>query len=82
MKLYNITDTREFYNRLAACRGTVELMNEEGTERKLLHEGGSRDVLLPLCQVYGKISRIELVFHNDQDRHDILCWLLNKRSIA
>lgn len=80
MKLYNITDTREFYDRLAACRGTVELVDETEGKQQILHEAGSYGVLLPLCQIYGKINCIELLFHNDLDRHNILYWLLNKRK--
>ncbi len=82
MKLYNIHNTREFFEKLNKCEGIVELVDDKGGRRQLLKEMDRRDEPLTYSQIDGTISQIELKFHNDNDCHNILCWLINKRHIA
>ena len=81
MKVYNITNTREFFNKLSACKGSVELVDENGLHLELTH---GREVLeiLPFSYMYGTIDQMELVFRDPQDCAMIVTYLMNKRKAS
>lgn len=81
MKIYGITDTRRFYEKLNDCRGEVELVDEESGARQLLRAPVSQ-TLLPLSFMQGTISRIELIFHDDRDFNTIFRWLHEEKCFG
>lgn len=82
MKLYNITNTRSFFEKLAACRGEIEFVDKKNKRRMPLQKQSIRETLLPLSPAYDKISEIELIFHDHQDFTDIFRWTINGCGIA
>ncbi|MBO5093879.1 MAG: hypothetical protein J6C33_05935 [Lachnospiraceae bacterium] len=81
MKIYNIHNTHEFFERLSACEGKVELIDEKGTRFELLHGKHSSDII-PLFAVYGNIRQIELTFEKAEDCSKIFSYLINKRKAS
>ena len=45
MKVYNITNTREFFNKLSACKGSVELVDKNGLHLELTHGREGLEIL-------------------------------------
>lgn len=79
MKIYNIHDARTFFQRLTECKGTVELIEENGNHRQLFN-GGEDTKMLPFYQIYGSIPQIELKFYKEEDCRKILSYLMNRRN--
>ncbi len=81
MKIYNINNTTDFFEKLAACRGEVELVDEKNGDNTLLQKQSIRETLVPLSCVQGTISEIQLIFHDHQDFDSIFQWVFNKCGI-
>lgn len=79
MKVYNIRNTHEFFERLSNCRGIVELVDESGTKLQLT-PGNGKSGLLPFPQIYGEIRQLELSFQDGEDCQNILSYLMNRRN--
>ena len=79
MKIYNITDTHEFFERLSACEGRVELIDEKGTRFELPH-GKRSSGIVPFLSLYGSIRQLELKFEKAEDCSKIFSYLINKRK--
>lgn len=77
MKIYDITDTRKFYEKLTACKGKVEIIDEKSGARELVKAPADR-TLFPFSFMQGTISQIELIFHDDRDFNTIFRWLQEK----
>ena len=73
MKVYNIRDSREFFEKLAACEGIVEVVQEDGARLPLM---------TPMTCFEGAIREMELFFQNQEDCTRILRYLMNKRNLA
>lgn len=78
MKLYNIDNTRCFFEKLASCRGEIEFVDRESGNRTPLQKQGIQESILPISMVRGKINEIELIFHDHQDSENLFLWALNK----
>lgn len=81
MKVYNISDSREFFEKLTACRGTVELVDEKGARLPIPKAPLSSDPGLMTC-FRGTIREMELRFQDPEDMDKILHYLMNKRNLA
>ena len=81
MKIYNIQNGKEFFEKIAACEGTVELVNEKG-ERLQLTQGHAVPSALPMTYFEGAIREMELFFQNQNDCSRILHYLMTKRHLA
>ncbi len=81
MKVYNIRDSREFFEKLTSCSGTVELVNEQGTRFPLPKSSLPSDPWLMTC-FQGTIKEMELRFQDAEDLNRILNYLMNKRDLA
>lgn len=81
MKIYNINNTKELFDRLAACQGTVRLVGETG-EQVEIQPGKFDESLLPMLYVQGTIKQMELRFENAGDCDLIFNYLVNKRGTA
>lgn len=81
MKIYNISNTNSFFEKLASCQGEVEFVEAQSGCRTLLQRQSIQETLLPLSLIHGKINEIELIFHNHQDLENIFRWVLNKCGI-
>lgn len=82
MKIYNINNTCNFFEKLVACQGEVEFVDRKNGSKTPLTKQGIQQNLLPLSLINGRISEIELIFHNHQDFDNIFRWVMNKGSIA
>lgn len=76
MKVYNIRNSKRFFEHLAGCRGTVELVNENGIHLTVTSGKENAD-LLPMTYVDGEIRQMELVFERREDCHYIMSYLIN-----
>lgn len=81
MKIYDISDTRKFFEKLNNCRGEIELVDGQSGLRQLL-QTPVRQTLYPFSTVQGTISQIELIFHDHQDFDSIFRWVLNKGTLG
>ncbi len=82
MKIYNISDTIGFFNRLSNCSGDVEIVSKDGTHIPL-KEISDKDNLKVLAQTYasGLIREIELTFLRPSDAA-MMCDYLAGEKIA
>ncbi len=82
MKIYNISDTTGFFNRLSSCTGDVEIVSKDGTRIPLKAIGDKKNLRL-LAQTYanGLIREIELSFLRPSDA-TMMCDYLASRKIA
>ncbi len=81
MKFYNINNTKELFDKIAACQGLVRLVSETG-EQLEIQPGKLDKSLLPMLYVQGTIKQIELLFENARDCDRIFNYLVNKRGTA
>lgn len=81
MKVYNIQDSREFFEKLTACKGTVELVNNDGKHLTLMDGTQTPNALL-MTYFQGAIKEMELRFQDQEDCSRILRYLMNKRHLA
>lgn len=81
MKIYNINNTKEFFERLSSCRGMVKLVNENG-EQIEINPRKMDSSLLPAVYVQGSIQQMEIIFQDAEDCRNIFSYLLNKRGLA
>lgn len=81
MKVYNIQNSRDFFEQLTACRGTVELVNKDGRHLTLIDGPLAPDELL-MTYFQGAIKEMELIFQEQEDCSRILNYLMNKRHLA
>ncbi len=81
MKIYNINNTKELFDKLAECQGMVRLVSETG-EQLEIQPGKLDKSLLPMLYVQGTIKQIELLFENARDCDRIFNYLVNKRGTA
>lgn len=82
MKLYNIDNTGKFFEKLAACQGEVEFVDEKSGCRISLPKQGIQEILPPLSLIHGGIKQIELLFHDHRDFDNIFRWVINKGGIS
>ncbi len=82
MKIYNISDTTGFFNRLSRCQGDVEIVIKDGTHIPL-KEMNNKDSLRLLAHTYvnGQIREIELSFLRPSDAV-LMCDYLASQGIA
>lgn len=76
MKVYNIRDSKKFFEHLAGCKGAVELVNEEGMHLTVIR-GKEKADLLPMTYMDGEIKQMELVFERREDCHYVMSYLIN-----
>lgn len=77
MKIYNISDTRRFFNQIASCEGTVEIMNGEGTMVTLTSvEDKARISLLAQTYTSGTLNGIEVRCHDPRDGERMCHYLM------
>ena len=81
MKVYNIKDSREFFEKLTACKGTVEIVKEDGTRLPPM-AGSPTSELQSMTCFQGAIRQMELYFQDQNDCTQILHYLINKRNLA
>lgn len=75
MKIKNITDVSKFFEVIEKCKGTVELVTNEG-DRLNLKSKLSQYIALANVFSEAKISDIEIVTHEPEDVHLLLDYLI------
>lgn len=80
MKIRNIRNVKEFAEKLTACEGPVELVNENGMHVHFLHGKEVAQQIL-LFHMAGGIKEIDLLFHKNEDFRLILSYLMNHKKI-
>ena len=77
MKIYNINNSKALFERLASCKGAVDLVKENGEQIRL------QDITsLPLANIQGSIKQMELKFQEAEDCQIIFNYLLNSRNLT
>ena len=79
MKVYNIRNTHEFFEKLSGSKGIVELVDKNGV-RLPLTAGNGKTAQFPFPQIYGEIDELELCFQYGEDCRRILTYMLNRRN--
>ncbi|MBQ6733755.1 MAG: hypothetical protein IJR00_02490 [Lachnospiraceae bacterium] len=76
MKIYNISDTQKFFNQIASCEGTVEILNGQGV-LMTLQTADDKEKISLLAQTYtsGTLNGIEVKLHDPRD-NDRMCRYL------
>lgn len=67
MKIFNIQNTRRFFERLSECEGDIEIVNEEGMHLSLFDGDRKNLNILATTYVDGNINAIELYFQKSKD---------------
>ncbi len=81
MVVYNIRNTKEFFAKLSACRGQVDIIWKSGAVTKLLPGKLSvEDIKWNYSDTI--IDRIELKFHEPEDLSDVLMYIVNRKSYS
>lgn len=81
MKIYNICNTKRFFEVLSRCTGPVELVNDEGKRIALNAEPEAWNLAM-LAQTYvnGVIRSMELSFVNPEDAAKMCDYLTNMKE--
>ncbi|MCR5417845.1 MAG: hypothetical protein K6E84_02925 [Lachnospiraceae bacterium] len=79
MKIYNIENTKKFFNTLSECKGEVDLVNRNGDHIALNDEHLS---ILKESYLGGTIRELELSFENGQDAVKVFEFLSGMSSVA
>ncbi|MBR4173733.1 MAG: hypothetical protein IKR56_00160 [Lachnospiraceae bacterium] len=82
MKIYNINNTKELFDTIAECKGSVELVGSDGSHLKLNKENGKNLDILSGTYVHGSIDEIELSFENGDDAMKVFQFLSGIRNVA
>ncbi len=82
MKIYNINNTKELFDTIAKCKGSVELVGSDGSHLKLNKENGKNLDILSGTYVHGSIDEIELSFENGDDAMKVFQFLSGIRNVA
>ena len=82
MKIYNIENTKEFFETLSECEGNVELVSDNGEHITLSSKNGENLNLLSETYVDGKIKEIELAFSDKTDAVRIFEYLTGMHNVA
>lgn len=82
MKIYNIENTKNFFETLSACEGNVELVGNKGEHITLNSENGENLNLLSETYVDGMIKEIELAFSNKNDAVKMFQYLSGMHNVA
>jgi len=82
MKIYNINNTKELFDTIAECKGSVELVGSDGSHLKLNKENGKNLDILSGSYVHGSIDEIELSFENGDDAMKVFRFLSGIRNVA
>lgn len=77
MKIYNIQNGKKFFEQIADCSGSVELVNEEGLHLQVT-PGKENPDLLPMTYIHFNINQMELIFENPEDCRNMVSYLSNK----
>ncbi|MGN0246633.1 MAG: hypothetical protein ACI4DK_11825 [Lachnospiraceae bacterium] len=82
MKIYNIKDTKNFFEVLFRCSGDVELVSEDGLHISLKEKGRENDNLALLAETYlhGTIRKMELSFLNPKDAEMVCDYLTGMKA--
>ncbi len=75
MKIYNIQDTKAFFNRLTKCKGAVEVVNKQGKHLSLIDSDHKQLDTVAASYADGKINEIELLFLRPEDSVMMLEYL-------
>ncbi len=76
MKIYNIQDTKVFFNRLTKCKGDVEIVNKQGMHLSLVDNNHKQLDTVAASYADGKINEIELFFLKPEDSVMMLQYLV------
>ena len=82
MKIYNIENTKDFFETLSECEGNVELVSNNGEHITLNKAHGNNLNLLSETYVDGMIKEIELAFTNKTDAVKIFEYLSGMHNVA
>ncbi|MBO4845203.1 MAG: hypothetical protein J5525_02740 [Lachnospiraceae bacterium] len=82
MKIYNIENTKEFFETLSECEGNVELVNDNGEHITLSNKNGENLNLLSETYVDGSIKEIELSFSDKTDAVRMFTYLSGMHNVA
>ncbi|MBO5551712.1 MAG: hypothetical protein J5966_07110 [Lachnospiraceae bacterium] len=81
MKIYNIRRSKDFFKKLADCKGEVQIVGEDG---KAVRCVGSTEAFLQseLSCFDGVIPQIEVKFQRPEDLDGMLNFIMNERRSA
>ena len=82
MKIFNIDNTKELFDTIAECKGSVELIGSDGSHLKLNNEEGQNLDILSGTYVHGSIDEIELNFENSDDAMKLFQFISGIRDVA
>ena len=80
MKVYNVEDTKRFFEVLSECKGDVEVVAKDGRTIPM----NDKDVVKVLEAAYTgmMIPEMELRFSSPADSQRVLCFLANTKAAA
>ncbi len=81
MKVFNIRNSKKFFERLTNCIGEVEMVNEDGLHLTVL-KGKTPPDMFPMTYMDGKIRQMELIFERTEDCCEMLSYLINERNLS
>ncbi len=76
MKIYNIKDAKRFLDRLAECKGDVELINREGRHFTLIRNEYENIKNITSTFSDGNIIEMELNFSKQDDAVSMMKYLM------
>lgn len=81
MKIYNVDDTKKFFEMLSRCSKDVEVVNGEGLHISLKEEGGNDQLgLLAAAYLRGNIREMELCFVDPEDVKIVCDYLAGMKA--
>ena len=77
MRITNIENVEEFFKMIGECRGTVELVTDEG-DRLNLKSKLSQSLILANVFSHGKFDEVQIVAHEKEDIDRIYRYLMSE----
>ena len=83
MKIYNVEDTKKFFETLSECKGEVDLVKKDGS-RLMLNKTAETDHLTVLANTYenAHIDEMELDFADSDDAMKMCEFLTGMDTVA
>ena len=77
MKLFNIDDSKEFFNVVNECKDKVELVNKDGSRIDLRSK-----LTQNILSIEDHFPELQLAFHNREDLSKMLAYAMDTKYLA
>ena len=83
IKVYNISNTKRFFELILQCKGTVEIVNDDGLHISMIEHGNPENLpAIAASYVRGVVEELELALTCNDDAIKIMRYLCGMKRTA